>query len=87
MPARRAHVFQHVHDAGTHGDVLNLHTEFFFFVHTHGEAGGHRQFCLPKIAHVWSSRDSEVYIYIYVYRVFRLLGGVFSTTNVCKLTF
>ena len=36
--------------AGTHGDVLNVHTG----------AGGHRQFCLPKFAHVWSSRASEV---------------------------
>ena len=37
--------------AGTHGDVLNVHTG----------AGGHRQFCLPKFAHVWSSRASEVH--------------------------
>ena len=25
--------------------------------------------------------------YIYIYRVFRLIGGVFSSKNVCKLTF
>ena len=37
--------------AGTHGDVLNVHTG----------AGGHRQFCLPKFAHVWLSRASEVH--------------------------
>ena len=34
--------------AGTHGDVLNAHT------------GGHRQFCLPKFAHIGLSRDPEV---------------------------
>ena len=39
----------------THGDVLNLHTGGA------GEKGGvHRQFCLPKLAHVWLSRASEV---------------------------
>ena len=46
--------------AGTHGDVLNLHTEGVLYIHTEG-AGGHRQFCSPKFAHVWLSRDSEVH--------------------------
>ena len=31
------------------------------FVHAHGGARGHRLFCLPKFAHVWLSRDSEVH--------------------------
>ena len=49
--------------AGTHGDVLNVHTETFLNPHTEsrGEGVGHRQFCLPKIAHVWLSRASEVH--------------------------
>ena len=45
--------------AGTHGDVLNLHTEVFWT--DTRRAGGHRQCCLPKFAHVWSSRASEVH--------------------------
>ena len=42
--------------AGTHGDVLNVHTGTFW-IHTRG-AGGHRQFYLPKSAHVRLSRAS-----------------------------
>ena len=38
---------------GTHGDVLNVHTE-------ERRRGGHRQFCLPKFAHVGLSRAPEV---------------------------
>ena len=37
--------------AGTHGDVLNVHTESVF-ESTHG---GHRQFCLQRTAHAWLS--------------------------------
>ena len=43
--------------AGTHGDVLNLHTEVFW-TDTQGRErggrgeGGHRQFCLPRLVHV-----------------------------------
>ena len=35
----------------THGDVLSGHTE---------KGGNHRQFCLPKFAHIRLSRASEV---------------------------
>ena len=52
MPAPRAHVLKHVRVVLVHGDVLNPHTR---------RAGGHRQFCLPKFAHVWLSRASEVH--------------------------
>ena len=47
---------------GTHGDVLNLHTEVFS-ADTRGGRGreGHRQFCLPKFAHRGSSRAPEVH--------------------------
>ena len=45
--------------AGTHGDVLHLHTEVFWT--DTRRAGGHRQCCLPKFGHVWSSRASEVH--------------------------
>ena len=54
--------------AGTHGDVLNLHTEVFG-TDTRGRGrereerkergGGHRQFCLPRKAHEELSRASE----------------------------
>ena len=37
--------------AGTHGDVLNVHTE--------GGGGDHRRFCLPKLAHAGLSRVQE----------------------------
>ena len=57
MPAPRAHV--ETRGAGTHGDVLNVHTETFW-MDTRG-AGGHRQFCLPKFAHVGLSRALEVH--------------------------
>ena len=45
--------------AGTHGDVLNGR-----FGRRHGEEGEcHRQFCLPKFAHVgvvtWSQRSTK----------------------------
>ena len=39
--------------ASIHGDVLNVHTGG-------GGRWGHRQFCLPKFAHVGLSRVSEV---------------------------
>ena len=45
--------------AGTHGDVLNrTHGDV---LNPHTGAGGHRQFCLPKFAHVRLSRASEVH--------------------------
>ena len=46
MPAPRVHVFRHVR-------VVPVHTGTFR-MDTRG-AGGHRQFCLPKFAHVGSS--------------------------------
>ena len=53
MPAPRAHLFQHVR-------VVQVHTETLTYTRgrvesTHGsreEGGGHRQFCLPRKAHV-----------------------------------
>ena len=45
--------------AGTHGDVLNLHTEVFLDGHTEGR--GSSSVLLTKICHVWSSRASEVH--------------------------
>ena len=40
----------------THGDVLDGHTE------AGGEGReGHRQFCLPKFAHIGLSRDPKVH--------------------------
>ena len=46
MPAPRAHVLKHVR-------LVPVHTGTFW-IHT-WRAGGHRQCCLPKFAHVWSS--------------------------------
>ena len=48
---------------GTHGDVLNVHTEAFWMYtrRRRGEGGGRRQFCLPKFAHVELSRAPEVH--------------------------
>ena len=47
--------------AGTHVDVLNVHTEAFLIYTREEGRGGHRQFCLSKIAHVELSRASEVH--------------------------
>ena len=45
--------------ARTHGAILNVHREAFW-MNTRGK-GAHRQFCLPKFAHVWLSRAPEVH--------------------------
>ena len=57
VPAPRPHVSKHARGAGTHGDVLNVHTEVFSACHTacmetgreEGGRGCHRQFCLPRL--------------------------------------
>ena len=49
--APRARVETHARAAGTHGDVLNLHTEGVLHKHTGEEGGCRRQVCLPKFAH------------------------------------
>ena len=56
--------------AGTHGDVLNVHTESVF-KSTHG---GHRQFCLPRKAHAelvltWPHRFTKVTTGFYKFQV------------------
>ena len=45
--------------AGTHGDVLNPHTEGVLYIHT--ESRGSSLVLLTKFAHVLLSRDSEVH--------------------------
>ena len=44
---------------GTHGDVLNLHTEGVLYIHT--VSRGSSSVLLTKFAHVLLSRDSEVH--------------------------
>ena len=44
-----------------HGDVLNVHTEACWDLHTEEAGRGHRQFCLPKMAHVELTRAPEVH--------------------------
>ena len=48
VPAPRAHVFQHVRGAGTHGDVLTAHTGTFR-TYTRGARGGSSPVLLCKI--------------------------------------
>ena len=59
-----------VRGVGTHGDVLNVHTGTFS-IHTLG-GRSHRQFCLPKFAHVRLSRASEVHQRnFWIFRIFK----------------
>ena len=44
---------------GTHGDVLNVHTGTLRMNTQQEGGGGHRQFCLPKFAHVGLSCAPE----------------------------
>ena len=59
MPATRADVFQHVRVVPVHTGTFCTYTRVVLNGHTGTE--GYRQFCLPKFAHVWSSRASEVH--------------------------
>ena len=61
--------------AGTHGDVLNVHTEAFWV-----DTRSHRQFCLPRIAHVQFSLAPERF----TKRNERILPIFLSLGGVCR---
>ena len=50
----------HVRVVPAYTGTFWMYTRRRFWIHTR-RAGGHRQFCLPKFAHVWLSRASDVH--------------------------